>query len=108
MGWELRSAPGPFDFMRRIDPFTIAIDYWTLGFETWMVIGLRMPRLLKGDPAAMAEARLMVTEKMEAASMLPWKMFSDIHGTPHHAMDAAIGHYRKAVGKNRRRLSRRR
>lgn len=74
--------------------------------EAGSVIGMRLPRLLTGDAAALAEARLMVSEKMEAAAALQWALMTGGLGTSvPGAVGASISHYRKAVGKNRRRLS---
>ncbi|EZP71615.1 hypothetical protein BV96_02352 [Sphingomonas paucimobilis] len=84
------------------------MDSWRLGMEAWTVIGLRMPRLLAGNPAALAEAQLMVGEKIEAAAALQWMAMTGALGfTPGEAMRASVAHYRKGVGKNRRRLARR-
>ncbi|WP_340268741.1 hypothetical protein [Sphingobium mellinum] len=94
--------------MKKADPLGLAIDSWRLGMEAWTVIGLRLPRLLTGDPAAMAEAQLMVAEKVEAVGQLQWRaMTGTLGSTPPAAVKASIAHYRKAVGKNRRRLGRR-
>lgn len=72
------------------------------------MIGMRLPRLMVGNAAAMAEAQLMVSEKVEAAAMLQWKMMTGGLGTSPPAMlNASVAHYRKAVRKNQRRLSRR-
>lgn len=93
--------------MKKTDPFELAIDSWRLGMEAWTVIGLRVPRLLTGDSAAMAEAHRMVAEKIEAVGQLQWRaMTGTLGSTPPAAMKASIAHYRKAVGKNRRRLGR--
>ncbi|HKT78269.1 MAG TPA: hypothetical protein VJQ78_16170 [Sphingobium sp.] len=93
--------------MTKANPFGLAIDSWRLGMEAWTVIGLRVPRLLTGDPAAMAEAQRMVVEKIEAAGQLQWRaMTGTLGATPQAAMTASVAHYRKAVRKNRRRLGR--
>jgi len=43
-------------------------DSWIkLGFESNLVIGLRLMRLMHGDRAARREANLMVAEKLVAA-----------------------------------------
>jgi hypothetical protein len=95
--------------MQKINPFGLAFDSWRLGLEAWTVIGLRIPKLLAGDPAAMVEAQRMVVEKIEAAGVLQWRaMTGGLGSSPHAAMQASVTHYRKAVGKNRRRLGRRR
>ena len=47
-------------------PISFAFDLARLGFETWMVIGLRTAKLAMGGPAAMLEAQRMVAEKTAA------------------------------------------
>ena len=95
--------------MVRTNPFTLMIDSWQLGVEAWMVIALRIPKLLAGNPASAREAHLMVAEKIAAVGALQWKAATARLGTtPDVAMHNSIAHYRKAVGRNRRRLSRRR
>ena len=94
--------------MRHMDPMSVALGYWNLGLEAATVIGLRMPRLLAGNPAAALEAQKMVAEKIEAAALLQWKAMTGALGTsPLSVMHASTTHYRRAIRKNRRRLSRR-
>jgi len=93
-------------FMQKINPFGLALESWQLGMEAWTVIGLRIPKLLAGNPAAMVEAQLMVAEKIEAVGVLQWRALTGgLGSTPEAAMQATIAHYRKGVGHNRRRLS---
>src|SRR5262245_25847342 len=47
-------------------PISFAFDLAHLGFEAWMVIGLRTTKLAMGGPAAMLEAQRMVAEKTAA------------------------------------------
>src|SRR5262245_60556809 len=47
-------------------PISFAFDLARLGFEAWMVIGLRTAKLAMGGPAAMLEAQRMVAEKTAA------------------------------------------
>ncbi|HUD93667.1 hypothetical protein [Sphingobium sp.] len=83
----------------------IALDSWSLCIESWSVIGLRIPRLMAGNPDSVREAQRMVVEKIEAAGRLQWMMLTgDLGGTGGQAMARSIAHYRKAVAKNRRRL----
>ncbi|WIW89735.1 hypothetical protein K3M67_07225 [Sphingobium sp. V4] len=90
-------------------PFTLAFDCWSLGVEAWSVIGLRIPRLMAGNPAAAIEAHRMVAEKIEAVAILQWKMMTgELGRTGHEALAHSVAHYRKAVAKNRRRLGGRR
>lgn len=94
---------------RSPDWMSLAFDGWRLGAEASTVIALRMAKLATGDAAALVEAQRMVTEKIEAAALLQWKaMTGGLGTTPERQAKATIGHYRKTVGKNRRRLSRRR
>ncbi len=93
--------------MRQPHPMIIALDYWKLGMEAATVINLRLPKLWAGNPAAVTEAQRMVSEKIEAAAILQWKAMTGALGTnPLSILQASTAHYRKAVGKNRRRLSR--
>ncbi|MEV5032646.1 hypothetical protein MRBLMC3_001850 [Sphingobium sp. LMC3-1-1.1] len=49
----------------------------------------------------------MIVEKIEAVSILQWRaMTGDLGMNSVSAMRNSIAHYRKAVGRNRRRLSR--
>lgn len=94
--------------MAKHDPIGLAFDSWRLGMEAWTVIGLRIPKLLTGDSKAMVEAQRMVAEKIEAVGVLQWKaMTGSLGATPQAAMKASVAHYRKEVGKNRKRLGRR-
>lgn len=92
--------------MKKNDPLSLAMDSWSLGLEAWAVIGMRMPRLMSGDVAAATEAQLMVSEKLEAAASLQWKLMTGGLGTTTEAVvGSSLAHYRKAVRKNHRRLS---
>ena len=48
----------------------VAADCWLLGAEASLVLPLRLARLARGGAAAKAEARLMVSEKVEAHGAL--------------------------------------
>jgi hypothetical protein len=70
-----------------------------LAFESFEVIGLRLAKLAAGDIAADCEARLMVSEKLDAmveagASLMTGASAADV-----------IGRYREHVAANVRRLS---
>lgn len=105
---ELAAGRAPFPTMlQKTNPFSFAMDSWQLGLEAWTVIGLRIPRLLTGNPAAALEAQRMIVEKIEAVGILQWRaMTGDLGASPDAAMRSSIAHYRKAVGRNRRRLAR--
>ena len=93
--------------MAKRHPMSLAFDSWRLGWEAWIVIGLRLPRLMTGDGAAMVEAQRMVAEKVQAAGELQWRaMTGTLGATPQAAMAASVAHYSKAVRRNRRRLTR--
>ncbi len=86
---------------------TLAFDSWCLGVESSAVMAMRMARLSTGDAAAAAEARLMVAEKIEAMAALQMRAWTGTLGsTPERQARATVAHYRKAVGRNRRRLGR--
>lgn len=92
--------------MPRTHPFALALDLWSLGIESSSVIGLRIPELMAGNANAALEAHRMVQEKVEAAAELQWKLMTGALGrTPPAVMSASVAHYRKAVKKNQRRLS---
>ncbi|MHA6769988.1 hypothetical protein [Sphingobium ummariense] len=91
--------------MRKTDPVSLTLDCWSLGMEAWSVVGMRVPRLMTGDPAALVEAQRMVTEKVEAAALLQWKMMTGgLGGSVPAMLGGSVAHYRAAVRKNRRRL----
>jgi|ERR1700733_1834296 hypothetical protein len=89
-----------------IDVFAEALDGFPwfagamLAFESCEVMGLRLAKLAVGDLAADNEARLMVSEKVDA-------MFEAGASLMAGASPAAvIGRYREHVAANVRRLSR--
>jgi len=91
--------------MREPTSLSLTFDCWNLGLEACSVIGMRLPRLMTGNATAMAEAQLMVSEKLDAVARLQWKMMTGQLGTSGPAMlDASVAHYRKAVRRNQRRL----
>jgi hypothetical protein len=91
--------------MREPTSLSLTFDCWNLGLEACSVNGKRLPRLMTGNAAAMAEAQLMVSEKLDAVARLQWKMMTGQLGTSGPAMlDASVAHYRKAVRRNQRRL----
>lgn len=78
-----------------------------LGWEASAVIASRLPRLATGDAKALTEARLMVSEKLEAAARLQWlAMTGGLGISPQTAARRSIKHYRTAVATNKRRLER--
>ena len=86
--------------------FRVGLDAWTLGLEAQTVVGLRMMKLMSGGPAAQAEARRMVAEKVEAAAALQAMALTGALGLTAPAATAkAMRHVRRKVRSNRRRLS---
>ena len=70
------------------------------------MIGLRTLKLAAGGPAAVVEARRMVSEKVETALLLQSKALTGALGlTPDAAAAKAAKHYRRKVRANQRRLS---
>nr|WP_047167245.1 hypothetical protein [Sphingomonas sp. Y57] len=95
--------------IRPSDWMSLAFDSWRLGAEASAVIAMRLARLAAGDAAALIEAQRMIGEKVEAAATLQGKALAGRLGkTPARRAKATIGHYRRAVAKNRKRLQRRR
>lgn len=84
----------------------IGLDAWSLGLDASSVIGLRTLKMAAGGPAAEAEARLMVSEKVDAAIALQMKALTGGLGLkPPGAAAKTLTHYRRKVRANRRRLS---
>lgn len=95
--------------IRPTDWMSLCLDSWRLGVEASSVMTMRMTKLAAGDAAAFAEAQRMVSEKIEAATALQLRAMAGTLGTtPARRAEATIAHYRKAVGRNRRRLRRER
>jgi hypothetical protein len=85
----------------------LGLDAWTLGMEAASVIGLRMMKAAAGGPAAEAEGRRMVGEKIAAAADLQLMAMTGALGmTGAGAAAKTLAHYRRKVRANRRRLSR--
>jgi hypothetical protein len=80
---------------------------WSLGLEASSVIALRTLKIAIGGPAAEAEARRMVSEKLEAGLTLQTLALTGGLGfTAHGAATKTLAHYRRKVRANRRRLAR--
>ena len=83
-------------------------DAWALGLEASTVVGLRTLKIASGGPAAEAEARRMVTEKIGAAVALQGLAMTGALGSTAPAMAGkTLAHYRRKVRANRRRLAKR-
>jgi hypothetical protein len=86
----------------------IGSDYFALCGEAAAVVWLRSRRLLGGGPEALAEAELMVSEKIAAQQELALRLAGGKLGTNPLAVTASATRYMlKGVRANRRRLSRR-
>jgi hypothetical protein len=82
-------------------------SWWTLsanvamaGLEAQNVIALRLMKLGSGGPAAAAEARLMISEKVLASAEATATLAAG------GSIDAVLSRYRAIMRANRRRLSR--
>ena len=85
----------------------LAFDTWQLSFEAASVVWLRSLRILAGGRLAEREAERMVREKLVANLMLwPALLAGGLSQTPEQLSARTLGHYRKDVRANRRRLSR--
>jgi len=84
----------------------VGLSVWSLGLEASTVIGLRAMKIAAGGPAGEAEAKRMVSEKIEAGMALQILALAGGLGvTPHGAAAKTLTHYRRKVRANRRRLS---
>lgn len=87
--------------------WAFGFDLWNLGMEANTVIALRTLKIASGGSAAMTEANLMVTEKVEAAIEAQTRLLTGGFGTsPSGASRAVMRHYGKKVRANRKRLTR--
>ena len=70
------------------------------------MIGLRTLKIASGGVAGEAEARRMVSEKIEAAAQLQTLMMTGgLGASPADAASKTLTHYRRKVRANRRRLA---
>ena len=84
----------------------VGLNAWLLSIEASTVIALRTVKLAAGGAAAEAEARRMVSEKLEAGLALQASALTGGLGrTRHGAANRTIAHYRRKVRANSRRLS---
>jgi hypothetical protein len=85
----------------------VATNCWLLGAEAVLVVPLRLARLAGGGATAKAEARLMVSEKIEAAGSLLRDIGHGRLGKGAADLSAgAVRHYLLRVRANRKRLMR--
>jgi hypothetical protein len=84
----------------------IAADCWLLGAEASLVLPLRLARLARGGSVAKAEAKLMVTEKIEAHGALLRDFGAGRLGKSAPALaGSVVHHYLVRVRANRQRLT---
>jgi hypothetical protein len=84
----------------------VGFGVWSLGVEAFAVVGLRTFKIAAGGPAAHAEARQMIREKVEAGWTLQTLAMTGGFGySVHGAAAKTISHYRRKVQANQRRLA---
>jgi hypothetical protein len=76
-------------------------SWMMLGIEANRVIGLRVMKLMRGGRSARREAKLMVTEKMDAALEANARIMAGA------SADEIIRKYRRRVAANAKRLAKR-
>ena len=79
---------------------------YSLGEDAAAVMAMRCAKIASGDLAGMAEAQLMVTEKIAALAHTQWALLSGAYGyTPVSMARGVLRHYAHGVRANRLRLS---
>ena len=86
--------------------FRVGFHASSLGLEASSVIALRTLRIAIGGPAAEAETRRIVSEKIDAGLTLQALALTGGLGLTAHGAATKTAHYRRKVGANRRRLER--
>jgi hypothetical protein len=102
-------APGGFCYGPFMNPWTYSLALTRFALEAQTVIALRLLRLSAGGARARHEARRMIMEKgatLAKAQAVAAAALAGGHG-PGKAGTRAFGTYKRAVSKNRRRLSQR-
>ena len=94
--------------MRTFNPWlNLGLQAWSLGFEASTVIGLRVMKIAAGGAEGEAEARRMVSEKVDSAMTLQALAMSGGLGLSAESATAkTLSHYRRKVRANQRRLTR--
>lgn len=83
----------------------LTFDLAALAAEAQSVILLRSLKLALGDRAAVQESQLMLQEKLDALTALQLRAFYGWLGlSPHLTPRGTIGHLRRKVRANRKRL----
>jgi hypothetical protein len=84
----------------------VGFGVWSLGVEAFAVVSLRTFKIAAGGSAAQAEARQMISEKLEAGWTLQTLALTGRLGfSLHGAAAKTISHYRRKVRANQRRLA---
>jgi hypothetical protein len=93
-----------------MNPWTYSFGWARLGLEAQSVVALRMMRLAAGGALASREAQRMIVEKGAAAVAAQMAAAAALAGGrgPGAAAARALGTYKRAVSRNRHRLTRRR
>ena len=87
--------------------FRLGMQSWALAAEASSVMTLRMMKIAAGGAAAEAETARMVAEKSKAALELQAMLLTGALGrTAPAVMSKTMGHYRRKVRANQRRLTR--
>ena len=85
---------------------SLMLESWTLAAEAGSVVALRTGALATMDSRAASEARLMVSEKLAEAAVLPWLAATGAFGMdPMSVTRGSMKHLRAKVRANRKRLS---
>jgi len=92
--------------MRNGTWLNLALNSWMLCLEASPVIASRLSRLSALDGGALAEAHLMVSEKLDALVQLQGMAITGRLGrSPLSAALLSVAHFRRAVASNHSRLS---
>ena len=84
----------------------VGFDSWMLAWNASAVIGLRVARIAAGGADGAREARLMVSEKLQAATEVQAALLTGGLGdTPLSGTQAIVKRYGAKVSANRKRLS---
>ena len=87
--------------------FRLGMQSWSLAAEASSVMTLRMMKIAAGGAAAEAETARMIAEKSKAALELQAMFLAGTLGaTAPTVMGRTMGHYRRKVRANQRRLTR--
>jgi hypothetical protein len=93
--------------MARNPWFRAGFYAWSLALEASSVIAIRTLKMASRGPAAEAEARRMVSEKIHAGlSLQALALTGGLGLTANSAATKTLAHYRRKVRANRRRLER--